>query len=272
MKKAKRLLALVCGVLIAACAFAGCGGKTDAGGNTSAEDDLSYVKNKGSLIVGITSFEPMDYQKEEGDEWYGFDADMAKAFAKSLGVDVKFQLIKWESKLNELNDKNIDVVWNGMTLTDEVTSAMECTKPYCGNAQVIVVKSADKDKYTDKNSIKGKSVAVEKGSAGKTAAEEAGATCVELQDQATALMDVKGGNSDAAVIDSLMAGAMIGEGTSYPDLVATANLTEEFYGVGFRKGSNLAAELDKFFDAAYADGSMLECAKTYGVQLAIVER
>lgn len=103
-----------------------------------AEDgDVAYIKEKGSLIIGITDFEPMDYK--DGDDWIGFDADMAKAVAEKLGVEAQFVEIDWDNKIMELNSKNIDVVWNGMTLTDEVTESMECTNAYCNNAQVVVV-------------------------------------------------------------------------------------------------------------------------------------
>ena len=88
--------------------------------------------------MGITNFEPMDYQDENG-EWIGFDADMARAFAESLGVDVEFVEIDWDNKIMELDSKTIDCVWNGMTLTEDVTSAMECTDAYLQNAQVVVV-------------------------------------------------------------------------------------------------------------------------------------
>lgn len=104
-----------------------------------AEDgDVAYIQEKGSLIVGITEFAPMDYKDENGD-WIGFDADMAGVVAEKLGVEVEFVEIDWDNKIMELESKNIDVVWNGMTLTDEVTSAMECTNAYCNNAQVVVV-------------------------------------------------------------------------------------------------------------------------------------
>lgn len=105
----------------------------------AAEDsDVAYIIEKGTLIVGITDFAPMDYKDEDGD-WIGFDADMAKLVAEKLGVKVQFVEIDWDNKIMELDSKNIDVVWNGMTLTTEVTSAMECTNAYCNNAQVVVV-------------------------------------------------------------------------------------------------------------------------------------
>lgn len=105
----------------------------------AAEDsDVAYIQEKGSLIVGITNFAPMDYKDENGD-WIGFDADMAKLVAEKLGVEAEFVEIDWDNKIMELDAKNIDVVWNGMTLTDEVTASMECTNAYCNNAQTIVV-------------------------------------------------------------------------------------------------------------------------------------
>lgn len=104
----------------------------------SGDSDVEYIKGKGSLIVGITDFEPMDYQ-DGSNEWIGFDADMARKVAETLGVEVQFVEIDWDNKIMELDSKNIDVVWNGMTLTAEVTEAMECTNAYCNNAQVVVV-------------------------------------------------------------------------------------------------------------------------------------
>jgi polar amino acid transport system substrate-binding protein len=110
----------------------------EASYEASAEDsDVEAIKAKGSLIVGITDFEPMDYEDESG-EWIGFDADMARIVAEKLGVDIEFVVIDWDTKEMELDSGSIDVVWNGMTLTDEVTSAMECTNAYCNNAQVVV--------------------------------------------------------------------------------------------------------------------------------------
>ena len=104
----------------------------------ASDSDVEAIKAKGSLIVGITDFAPMDYKDDNG-EWIGFDADMAKIVGEELGVKVEFTEIDWDNKIMELDSGNIDVVWNGMTLTDEVTSAMSCTNPYCNNAQVVVV-------------------------------------------------------------------------------------------------------------------------------------
>lgn len=113
-----------------------CEQKTE--GDAAEGDDIAYIKGKGTLVVGITDFAPMDYKDDNG-EWIGFDADMAKVVADKLGVDCQFVEIDWDNKIMELDSKNIDVVWNGMTLTPEVTGAMECTNAYCNNAQVVVV-------------------------------------------------------------------------------------------------------------------------------------
>ena len=234
--------------------------------DTAEASDLAYVQDKGTLVVGITEFEPMDYQNESG-EWVGFDADLAKEFAESLGVEVQFQIIDWDSKIMELDGKTIDVVWNGMTLTEDVTSAMECSQPYLINQQVVVVPAAVADQYQSEDSLTDLAFAVEIGSAGCEIAAANGYNYTEVADQATALLEVASGTADAAIIDSLMAGAMIGEGTSYADLTSTMALTSEEYGVGFRKGS----DLNEFLDGKYADGSIQTLAETYGVQDALVQ-
>lgn len=240
-----------------------------AASSEAAGSDMEYVKNKGKLVVGITDFEPMDYKSDSG-EWIGFDADLAKAFAQSLGVEADFVEIDWDNKLLELNGKSIDCVWNGMTLTDEVTSSMECSNAYCNNAQVVVLPVDMAEKYQTVESLSDLSFAVESGSAGEAAAKELGLNYTPVSNQASALMEVAAGTSGAAIIDSLMAGAMVGEGTSYDKLTYTLPLSDEKYGVGFRQGSDLAAALNDFFAASKEDGSMQTLAETYGVQAALV--
>ena len=278
----KKLLALVLAAGMVA-SLAACG-NTNSNGSTSADNskdtsaaaestdsDLAYVKDKGTLVVGITDFEPMDYQDKNGN-WIGFDADLASAFAESLGVDVEFVEIDWDNKILELDGKTIDCVWNGMTLTDEVTSSMSCTNAYCNNAQVVVVPSDVADQYQDTDSLKDLTFAVESGSAGETQAQELGLNYTAVTAQSDALMEVAAGTSDAAIIDSLMAAAMVGEGTGYANLTYTIGLNDEEYGVGFRKGSDLTEELNNFFKSSYADGSMEQIAEKYGVQAAVVEQ
>ena len=102
--------------------------------------------------------------------------------------------------------------------------------------------------------------------------EARGAQFIPVGDQATALAEVKAGTVDAAVIDSLMAGAMVGEGTGFADLTYTVGLNDEQYGVGFRKGSDLVAELNAFFVEYYASGEMMKLAQKYGVQASVIEQ
>lgn len=277
-------LALATTAALTACSNTAVGGDTgDAAGSpapsgsqAAAESDVQYVKDKGTLVVGITYFEPMDYKAEGSDEWIGFDADMAKAFAESLGVSVEFSEITWDYKVEELESKAIDVVWNGMTLTDEVTSSMATSNPYCTNYQVLVYPADRAADFENLTSLEGLSVAVESGSAGEDAAQALGASVVPVQSQANTLMEVSAGTSDAAVIDVLMAAAMIGEGTSYADLAYSVNLNEaqgldaEEYGVGFRKGSDLVDAFNQFWADAVAAGTALETATTYGLEDAVI--
>ena len=270
--KTKKLLALLMAGAMSVSVLSGCGGsaaKTDdssadaADTSASAESDVDYVKSNGKLVIGITDFAPMDYKEDGSDEWVGFDADMAKAFAESLGVKAEFIEINWDNKIMELDSKGVDAVWNGMTLTT--------------NAQVVVVPSDKADAAKDIDSIKDMTFAVESGSAGEAAAQAAGLNATAVQSQADALMEVAAGTSDACVIDLLMAGAMIGEGTSYPNLTYTVNLNEangeedENYVVGFRKDSDLTEAFNNFYKGAYKDGVILSFAQKYGVQEAIVD-
>lgn len=259
----KKLLALMLSILTIL-SLAGCGSSGD-----TEQTDMEYVKDKGTLVVGITEFAPMDFKDANGD-WIGFDADMAKAFAETLGVEVEFVLIDWDNKIMELDGKTIDCVWNGMTLTDEVLAGMDCSKPYCNNSQVVIVPVEKADKYQTKESLADLSFAVEAGSAGEDQVELLELETIPVKEQANALMEVAAGTADAAVIDALMAGAMIGEGTGYDDLTYTIGLNDEEYGVGFRKGSDLVEALNQFFADSYADGSMMECANEYGVEASII--
>lgn len=259
----KRILVLLL-TLIICLTLPSCGKNKPKDVDTDAHSDLAYVQDKGALVVGITEFKPMDYQDADG-KWIGFDADLASAFAESLGVTVEFKLIEWDNKVNELNDKIIDVVWNGMTLNDDVKAAMETSNPYFNNAQVVIVKADFADKYQTIESLAGATFAVESSSSGHEQAIAHGFTYTEVSDMAAALKNVSSGISDAAIVDFLMAKVMIGEGTGYDDLTYTVSLSSEEYGVGFRKGSDLAAELNSFFAASYSNGTMQTVARTYGI-------
>nr|WP_297706434.1 transporter substrate-binding domain-containing protein [uncultured Butyrivibrio sp.] len=258
----KRIVALL-SMALTAFSLVACGSAQNS------QSDVDYIKNKGTLLVGITDFAPMDYKDSNG-EWIGFDADLAKKVGQSLGVNVEFVEIDWDNKVLELNNKSIDVVWNGMTLTNEVTTSMECTNAYLNNAQVVVVPKENADQVKTVEDAQKLNFAVETGSAGEAAAVDNSFDYTSVTSQADAVMEVQAGTSGACIIDLLMAGAMIGEGTSYPDLTYTVELTTEEYGIGCRKGSDLAAYINAQLKEYYSDGSLMQTANEYGVQEAVI--
>ena len=260
----KKMFVMMLALLLAVSCFTACGSK-DAG------SDLAYIQDKGTMIVGITDYAPMDYKDENG-EWTGFDAEFAQMVCEELDVECEFFVLSdWGKKFYELETKNIDVIWNGMTITEEVQLNTSCSDPYVVNAQVLVMKADVVADYADAASLAGLNVAVENGSAGQDAAIAAGVpetNIIALQDQAAALMEVAAGTADACVIDITMANAMTGEGTSYADLAAGISLTSEEYGIGFRKDSDVTAKVNELMAAWKADGTLQALADKYSLTLA----
>lgn len=261
----KKMITLILAVLMIATLFAACGNAAPA--DTSS--DLAYIKDKGKLIVGITDYEPMDYLDENGN-WIGFDAELAQMFAKELGVECEFFVIAdWDKKYMELETKQIDAVWNGMTIKEESLLNSSVSEAYANNGQVVVMKADVVANYATAESLSGLTIAVENGSAGQDAANAiAGTNVVPLQDQGSALLEVKAGTADACIIDGIMAAAMTGEGGDYADLAYNLTLTEELFGVSFRKESDVTAKLNDFFAKLKADGTLQALADKYKVPLA----
>ena len=257
----KKFFAMVLALTLALTCFTACG--------ASADSDLKTVEKAGKIVVGITDYAPMDYKDENG-QWTGFDAEFAQMFAEELGVKCEFYVIAdWGKKFLELDTKQIDAVWNGMTITEEAKLNASVSDPYVVNAQVVVMKSDVLANFPDADSMKDLVFAVENGSAGQDAAVAIGAAnIVAVQDQAAALMEVAAGTSDACVIDITMANAMTGEGTSYADLGYAVSLTSEEYGVAFRKESDLTAKFNAFMDKCIADGTLQQLAAKYNLTLA----
>ena len=258
----KKLIALILVGILTLALFAGCAPNAN-------DSDLAYVQGNGKLIVGITDYAPMDFKDANGN-WTGFDAELARLFAEELGVECEFVVLTdWSKKFYELSTKNIDVIWNGMTITDEVKLNTNCSDPYVLNAQVLVMKASAIGQYTTVESLSGLKFAVENGSAGQEVLDDKGLkNYVALQDQAAALMEVAAGTSDACVIDITMAEAMTGAGTNYASLAMGMRLTEEEYGVGFRKNSDLTAKLNAFMDELRTDGTLDKLAQKYNLTLA----
>ncbi|MBS6613421.1 MAG: transporter substrate-binding domain-containing protein [Anaerotruncus sp.] len=263
MKSLKKVLAVLLCVLFVSGMFAACSK------SNNSKSDLDYVKSKGKMVIGVTLYEPMNYKDENGN-WTGFDTEFAQAVCEKLGVEAEFIVIDWDNKIFELDSKKIDCAWNGMTLTDEVKESMSCTKPYVKNEQVVVMKADAVKNYTDVASLKDVTFAAESGSAGEAALKDLSldANLTSVAAQSDALMEVKSGSVQACVIDNTMANAMTGEGTSYSELAQGISLTSEEYGVGFRKDSDLTAEVDKIIDEMKADGSLQKLADKYNLTLA----
>ena len=172
-------------------------------------DDLSYIQANGKLVIGITDYEPMNY-KDENDAWTGFDTEFALAVCEKLGVEAEFVEIDWDGKFLALESKAIDCIWNGMTISDEVLKNTSCSVAYVKNAQVVVMAVDKAAEYTDAESMKDLTFAVEAGSAGLAAAEEFGfENVVEAGTQTDAYLEVTSGSCDACIIDLTMANAML---------------------------------------------------------------
>ena len=256
----KKMIALVLSLVAVLALFAGCSKK-------DANSDLAYVQKKGTLIVGITDYAPMDYQDDNGN-WTGFDAEFAQAVAAKLGVNCEFIEIDWDNKFFELESKAIDCIWNGMTITDEVKLNTSVSNPYVKNAQVVVMDKSKAGGYTSADAIKGLTFAVEAGSAGAAELDALGITdYTAVQAQSNALMEVAAGTCDACVIDITMANAMTGEGTGYPDLTTALELSSEEYGIGFRKESDLTAKVNEIMKGLMSDGTLDALAAKYELSL-----
>jgi polar amino acid transport system substrate-binding protein len=234
----------------------------------AADDDWAYIKAKGELVIGITDWEPMNYYDADG-KLIGFDTEYAEALCAKLGVTPKFEIINWDTKEVDLQAKTIDCIWNGLTVTDERRENMAFTTSYIINEQVVVVKAANASKYADIASLSGVAVVAETESAGQSAIEkdlpDAAFTAVDTQ--ATALLEVKAGTAEAAVIDATMAESMLKDGSDYSDLVVVSSidLMDEEYAIGLRLGSTAAAEFDKVTDALLTDGTLATLAEKYGL-------
>lgn len=232
------------------------------------QSDLEYVQSKGVLVVGITDFAPMDYR--DGEDWAGFDADLAKAFAESIGVSLEFVEIDWNKKNELLQNGSIDCIWNGMTRTEELQETISCSEPYLSNAQVIVLRKSEMVQYHTVGLCQHLLFAVEAGSTGEALLKKMKYRYTALPTQKEALQSVREKKADATVIDIIMAACYTGDGQEFDDLGFDISLNNEMICVGLRKDSNLVGKVNAFLTDSYEDGTIDSLAEQYGIGSAVL--
>jgi len=264
----KRTLTILMAVLLmASLLFTGCG-KKDA-------DDYTYITDKGTLTIGITIYEPMNYYDDNGD-LVGFDTEFAEAVCAELGVEPEFIEINWDTKEIELEAKDIDCIWNGLTVTEERKENMLFSDSYIKNMQVIVINKANADTYTDTASLAGATLVAEVSSAGETAIADdenlSQAEYIAMPKQTDALLEVLSGTADAAVLDYTLAKAMVGEGTDYEELmiIPNAELAVEEYAIGLRLDSTMAGPINEAIAKLAEDGTLAAIAEKYGLSDSLI--
>ena len=291
----KKFIAMLLCAVICVSTLAGCGSSTGNEADSSdsaateavaAESDWEEISAKGEMTIGMTLFAPMNYYDEDKN-FVGFDTELANAVGEKLGIKINFIEINWDSKEIELNSKNIDCIWNGMCITEERKQNMSISEPYLYNTQAIVMKADREDEIM--SDVSGLTVTAEQGSTGEgkidgsieddetveVSAKEyfANANYVASDSMAKALMEVKSGTADLAVVDSVCALAMVGPGTDYEDLVVNLdnNFGQQEYGIAFRKGSDLTEKVDEAINELYEEGKVDEIAAKYGLEDMLVK-
>ncbi len=246
--------------------------------NSSGDNSLKYIKDNGKFIVGLDdTFAPMGFTDDNGDI-IGFDVDLARAVSEKLGVELVLQPIKWEAKEQELVTKNIDCIWNGLSVTPERKENMTMSKSYMTNDISLVVKSDST--IATMADMKGLKLAVQGGSSAEEALnDDANKAFRESLGQVnpfdkydTALMDMETGNSDAVLMDTVMANYMITTlGKDYK--VLAESLLPDEYAVGFRKGDvELCTAVEKALSELKAEGTVAEIStKWFGTDITTIE-
>lgn len=229
--------------------------------------------NNGAVVIGYTIYDPMNYKDENG-ELVGFDTELAKAVFEKLGYTATFKEIEWDQKYTELNSGTIDCIWNGFTANtaddDGIARSekVDFSYNYMRNKQVIVTTKDLVSTVVDASSLAGTVGAVETGSAGDSflTKELTGAVKKGVKSQLDAMRELSLGTADFVVVDEQLAKAYVGVG-DYADLaiVETVTGTEEFYAIGFKKGSDFTAKVNKALEELAADGTIAALAEKYGV-------
>lgn len=250
-------------------------GESDAAGETQGADSDSSASGEitdigyDSLIIGVDdTFAPMGFL-DENNELVGFDIDMAKAVAQKLGVEIEFQVINWDMKEQELNQKNIDLIWNGYSITEERKEEVNFTNAYLDNEQVVVT-MADSG-ITSLADLEGKVVAAQIDSSAVEAMDAHPEISDTFADRPVfdtndmAIMDMEAGRSDAVVADKVLLEYVI----SHKDdpsqyMILGESFGSEEYGVGVRKEDEaLLAALNQAFADLKSDGTAAQISEKW---------
>jgi polar amino acid transport system substrate-binding protein len=260
----KKILALIMTLVLAAgILLTGCGTKQ----TSTTDDSLTKIKAKGEFVVGLDdAFPPMGFRDKAGNI-VGFDIDLAKEAAKRMGVKVKFQPVNWDTVTLELKNNNIDLIWNGMTITEKRKQEIGFTKPYIEDRQILVV--GKNSTIKNKADLKDKTIGLQSGSSSKDALEKDTKTkeslkdVIEFSSNDKALMALKAGSVDAVIVDEVVGRYYIAKDSeSY--VVLEDNFGKEEFGVGIRKeDAAFLAELQKTMDAMKADGTSAKISKKW---------
>lgn len=250
----KKLFLPLIAITVITAVLAGCASKS------GKDVSLEQIKKKGSFVVGLDdAFPPMGFREKGSNEIVGFDIDLAKKAAEKLGVKVIFKPVVWDGVILSLNKGDIDVIWNGLTITADRQKQIGFSKPYLENRQVIVVRKGSAVK--SKADLKGKIVGHQLGSSSETAINSDKATAAtfkeirKYQDNLLALMDLSSGRINAVVMDEIVARYNISKKPDAYELLKDDFGTEQ-YGVGFRmKDASFREALDKALDEMKTDGS-----------------
>lgn len=248
----KKTVSILLASLAAATLFTACGKKPEA--PAAAAPAAAQA-----IVIGLDdNFPPMGFRDDKG-ELVGFDIDLAREAGKRIGVEVQFKPIDWSAKEAELTGKRVDVLWNGLTITEERKANILFTTPYLENHQIIVV--TDKSAITTKAQLAGKVVGVQDGSSAVDAIQKDTETAKSIKeikkfgDNVTALMDLSAGRLDALVVDEVV-GRYYTAKKPGEYRVLDENFGTEDYGVGTRKDdTELMAKLQKAMDEMKADGA-----------------
>ncbi len=229
---------------------------------TTGDNSLQYILDRGKFIIGLDdTFPPMGF-RDDDNNIVGFDIDLAKAVCDKLGVELVLQPIEWDAKEQELATKNIDAIWNGFSVTEERLANLTMSQPYMENSISLVV--TKDSKIATLADMTGKTLAVQSGSSAEEALDseknkdfkDSLGKINAIASYVTALMDLETGNSDAVLMDSVVANYMITEaGKDF--VVLDEHLVAEEYAIGFRKGDEALCEaVNKALKELKADGTV----------------